>query len=58
MCLGIHLAYAELYLTLAHVFRRYDLELFGTGRDDVDAKHDFMVPSPKLDSKGLRVVVR
>lgn len=49
------LAYAELYLTYAAVFRRYEFELFKTDQSDVDLAHDFFLPSPKLDSKGIRV---
>ena len=56
-CLGMSLAYAELYVTLACVFRRFDFELFETTRDDIDPQHDFMVPSPRLGSKGLQVLV-
>jgi len=52
MCLGINLAYAEIYLTLAAVFQRFDLELVETTREDVDIVHDFFHPSPRLDSKG------
>ena len=44
-------------MTLATIFRRFDLELYETTREDVDAAHDFMVPSPRLDSKGMRVLV-
>ena len=51
------LAYAELYIALATVFRRFEFELYETSREDVDAKHDFFVPSPRLDSKGMRVLV-
>jgi cytochrome P450 len=57
-CAGINLARAELYIALAQVFRRFDLELFETDRSDVDIKHDFFVPHPKLDSKGVRVLVK
>lgn len=57
-CLGISLAQAEIYLTLAAVFRRFDFELFQTDRSDIDVAHDFFNPSPKLDSKGLRVLVK
>ena len=32
------LAYAELYLTLAHLFRRFDLELHQTTPDDMEWK--------------------
>ena len=57
ICLGMNLAYAELYLTLAVVFRRFELRLFETGREDVDIAHDFLAAGVKLDSKGVRVIV-
>lgn len=57
ICLGMNLAYAELYLTLAAVFRRFELRLFETTRADVDMAHDFIGASARLDSKGVRVVV-
>lgn len=56
-CLGINLAYLELHVTLATVFRRFELELYDTDQSDVAIKHDFMLPSPNLDSKGVRVKV-
>ena len=56
-CQGINFAYAELYLTLAAVFRRLNLELYQTTRADVDVVHDFLVGVPRLDSKGIRVTV-
>ncbi|OJD34608.1 cytochrome p450 [Diplodia corticola] len=56
-CLGLNLAGAEIPLALAAVFGgRFGLELFETDRSDVDLKHDFFNPSPRLDSKGVRVV--
>jgi hypothetical protein len=33
------------------------MELYETEKDDIDLVHDFFLPYPKLDSKGLRVVV-
>lgn len=57
MCMGMNLAYAELYLTLAAVFGRFELRLFETTRADVDVAHDFVVAVPKLDTKGVRVMV-
>lgn len=35
------LAYAEIYVTLATIFRRFDLELYETTREDVDAVRKF-----------------
>ncbi|KAL3468561.1 cytochrome P450 [Aspergillus heterothallicus] len=58
MCLGMHLAYAELYLVLATVFRRYEIELAGVTRKDIDMAHDFFDPAPSKESKGLVVRLR
>lgn len=55
-CLGMNLAYAEIYLTLAAIFRRFDLHLYETTRDDVDVIHDFFNPLARRDSKGVRVI--
>jgi cytochrome P450 len=57
-CLGLNLAHAEIYLTLANVFSQFDLELYETTWDDVEVVHDFFNPSPRLDSKGVRVLVK
>lgn len=51
------LAYLELYIVLAQVFRRFSLELYETNASDVELAHDFFLPSPKLDTKGVRVRV-
>ena len=57
--LPLSLAKAELYLTLASVFRRFEnMELFETTRRDVDPMHDFFIPFPALDSKGVRVMIK
>ncbi|KAK4159685.1 cytochrome P450 monooxygenase sdnE [Cladorrhinum sp. PSN259] len=53
-CLGINLAYSEIYLTVATLVRRFDWEMYETTLHDVVCKHDFMVPGTKLDSKGVR----
>lgn len=57
MCLGMNLAWAELYLATAMLFRRFRFELYETDASDVVLKHDFFIPSPKLDTKGVRVKV-
>ncbi|KAF2728808.1 putative P450 monooxygenase [Polyplosphaeria fusca] len=61
MCVGMHLAYAEIYLILYSLFSPEGLgkrlELFETGREDVDCKHDFFNPSSALGSKGVRVKI-
>jgi hypothetical protein len=58
-CQLIHLslAYAELYLMLAAVVRRFDLALFQTDFSDIEAVCDALMPMPKSDTKGVRVMV-
>ncbi|BCS18374.1 cytochrome P450 [Aspergillus puulaauensis] len=57
-CLGINLAWCELYLVFASLFRLFDFELYETDISDVELAHDFFLPFPKLDSKGIRVFVK
>jgi len=57
ICLGMNLAYAEIYLALAAMFRRFTFELYETDQSDFDFGHDFFIPIPKLDTKWLRVTV-
>lgn len=57
-CLGMDLAYAEMYLAAAIIHRRFPLtELYNTSREDVDVAHDFFNPYPSLTSEGVRVLV-
>ena len=42
-------------MALATLFRLYDFRLFETDSSDVEVVYDFFLPSPKLDSKGIRV---
>ncbi|KAL0564526.1 hypothetical protein V5O48_017520, partial [Marasmius crinis-equi] len=43
MCLGVNLAWCELYLIFANVFRKLDMEIYGTTEDDLKIR-DFFVP--------------
>lgn len=52
------LSYAELYLTLALLFRTVDMELFDTTRADVDIAYDWLAPHPRKDTKGVRVLIK
>lgn len=56
-CVGMNLAHAEIVLTLAYLFRRFQLTLHETTRADVDIEHDYFTAFPRLDSKGVRVLV-
>jgi cytochrome P450 len=57
-CLGMNLAKAEIFLTLATIFHQFDMDLYETDESDVEIVHDFFNPSPRADSKGVRVIVR
>ncbi|KAF2494452.1 oxoglutarate/iron-dependent oxygenase [Lophium mytilinum] len=69
-CVGINLAYAELYLALATVFRKYGsrevsgngdvgwLELHDTTHGDIEIVGDGVTPLYREGSKGVMVVVR
>lgn len=57
-CLGINLAEVEMYVTLAILFRKFDFELFETDGSDVELAHEFFLPISRLDSKGVRVLVK
>jgi cytochrome P450 len=69
-CIGINLAYAELYIALARIFRGYGslqarfeddvgyLELFETTFDDVELKKDLLVPAAGTGSRGVRISVK
>jgi cytochrome P450 len=60
-CAGMRLAYAELYLARAYVFRRLGerLELCDTEYErDVAFVQDYFIPAPGRQSRGVRVVKR
>ncbi|RDW76745.1 cytochrome P450 [Aspergillus mulundensis] len=57
-CVGMQLAYAELYIGLASLIRRFDFELYETDRSDVDLARDRFIPRAKAASKGVRVLVK
>ncbi|KAL8786644.1 MAG: hypothetical protein Q9213_002673 [Squamulea squamosa] len=57
-CLGINLAYAELYMTIATIFRRFELELFETNRATVEYARDYNNPFPEHGCNGVKVLVK
>ncbi|KAI4281616.1 MAG: hypothetical protein L6R38_003557 [Xanthoria sp. 2 TBL-2021] len=57
-CLGINLAYAELYMTIATIFRRFELELFETDRATVEYARDYFNPFPENGCDGVKVLVK
>jgi cytochrome P450 len=56
-CIGMHLAYAQLYMSVAAVAARYNLEMYGTDDSDATPTRDLFTAGVKLDSQGIRVIV-
>ncbi|KYK58952.1 hypothetical protein DCS_00079 [Drechmeria coniospora] len=58
-CLGMHLAYAELFLAVAVMFHPGGpkMSLYETDETDIAPVHDYFLALPKLDTKGVRVMV-
>lgn len=56
---GMNLAYAEMFLTVAAMFMpgRFRFELFETDASDVETVHDWFNPFPRQDSKGIRLLI-
>lgn len=54
----MNLANAEVYIGLATLFRRVNMELFETQRDAVDMAADYYVQAPKAGTKGVRVLIK
>ncbi|KAK3900297.1 Trichodiene oxygenase [Staphylotrichum tortipilum] len=57
-CMGINLAFCELYTTIATIFTRYEFDLYETDETDVQMAHAYLVPYVKWESKGIRATVR
>ncbi|KAJ5360620.1 hypothetical protein N7517_009811 [Penicillium concentricum] len=57
ICLGMNLAYAELFLVLAAFIRRFDMELVETSEKDIAFARDFGTPYPDEGSARVRVMV-
>lgn len=58
MCTGLNLAYAEIFIGLATLFRKHEFELFETTRRDVDFYAENLKASPWPGSQGVRVLVK
>ena len=57
-CPGINLAWAELYLILANVFRRFEFDVSEVTRErDVDVAKDLIMGVSSSDSKGIIVKI-
>ncbi|KAK5949832.1 hypothetical protein OHC33_009221 [Knufia fluminis] len=57
-CIGMNLAWTELYLTLAHVVTKFDFEVYDTTIErDIRTDRDYFVTFPREDSMGIRMKV-
>ncbi|KAJ5757735.1 uncharacterized protein N7511_006429 [Penicillium nucicola] len=56
-CLGMNLAYAEIYLALAHIARRIDFELYETTVDNITVYRELGIGCPKTGLLGVRATV-
>lgn len=54
-CLGINLAYCELYIGFARIFRRFELINHGTRKEDLDWKDNFI---PHFTGRNLHCFVK
>ncbi|EER36922.1 cytochrome P450 [Histoplasma capsulatum H143] len=57
-CVGQPLAQTTLLIAIATIFRKFELQLWGTLKNDIEISHDLFVPRPKnTKSIGLQVRV-
>ncbi|KAJ5663377.1 hypothetical protein N7507_004108 [Penicillium longicatenatum] len=56
-CLGMHLAYAEIYLAFATLIRQFEFELYDTAEKDITFTRDFGTPYPDEGNFNLKVLV-
>ncbi|KAG2421211.1 hypothetical protein HFD88_000827 [Aspergillus terreus] len=57
-CIGMHLARAEILMVISTLLQRFEFELYETTVEDVRVKHDIFIPFTKLDSEGVRVLIK
>ncbi|KAL9634621.1 MAG: hypothetical protein Q9164_003980 [Protoblastenia rupestris] len=58
-CIGINLAYAQLYIVLARVLRMFELDLYDVVYErDVQAVRDCFIGEPMIGSPGVRVTIK
>lgn len=57
-CIGMNLAYAEMYLACGAIFRRFEFELHETSLKNMEMVHDFFVAAPAKEHSGVRARIR
>ena len=57
-CTGVNLAWAELYLVMAKVFRQFNFDVSQVVRErDIDIARDVLLGVPRSDSEGIKVKI-
>lgn len=56
-CLGMNLAYAELYMTLASIIRRFDVELYETRPENIRIYREMGIGQPKKGDFSVRAKI-
>ncbi|KAJ6139929.1 hypothetical protein N7471_006415 [Penicillium samsonianum] len=56
-CLGMNLAYAEIYLSLAHIARRFEFALYETTIDNICVYRDMGIGCPEVGLFGVKATV-
>jgi len=51
------LAYAELFIVIATLMRRFDMELYETTKKDIEFVRDFAAPYPESRNFKVKVLV-
>ena len=52
------MAYAEMFATIATIFRRLELDLFNTDKSSVEFYRDYLTPQAKPGGPGVRVIIK
>jgi hypothetical protein len=55
---GSSLARSEILLVISTLLRRLNFELYETTVEDVRVVHDIFIPFVKMDSKGVRFLIK
>ncbi|KAL4899472.1 hypothetical protein BDW74DRAFT_183726 [Aspergillus multicolor] len=58
MCIGMQLARSEILLVISSLLRKINFELYETTVEDVRVAHDIFIPFAKMDSKGVRFLIK
>ncbi|KKK18903.1 hypothetical protein P175DRAFT_0516031 [Aspergillus ochraceoroseus IBT 24754] len=57
MCVGLNLAYAELFLVIAMIVRRFDIEMYETTERNIEFARDFGTPFPDKGNMSVRALI-